>query len=167
MKMRTISGIVAATILQASAALADKYDDLVAKGYRWVTTDGPFACTSKEASQRLAKDQSEENRLRMVSQGGVYYLIRGVIVQVVQEDKASGMSQVHWDGIAGNLWTPSRFLSKHPITNVLGTIAVPGQPIGVPNMPGVNTQLDATATPSQTATPTHGEAAEPGASPTP
>jgi hypothetical protein len=167
MKMRTISGIVAATILQTSAALADKYDELVAKGYRWVTTDGPFACTSKEASQRLAKDQSEENRLRMVSQGGVYYLIRGVIVQVVQEDKASGMSQVHWDGIAGNLWTPSKFLSKHPITNVLGTIAVPGQPIGVPNMPGINTQLDATATPSPTATPTHGEAAEPGASPTP
>ena len=167
MKMRTISGIVAATILQTSAALADKYDDLVAKGYRWVTTDGPFACTSKEASQRLAKDQSEEDRLRMVSQGGVYYLIRGVIVQVVQEDKASGMSQVHWDGIAGNLWTPSKFLSKHPITNVLGTIAVPGQPIGVPNMPGINTQLDATATPSPAATPTHGEAAEPGASPTP
>ena len=167
MEMRTISGIVAATILQTSVALADKYDDLAAKGYRWVTTDGPFACTSKEASQRLAKDQSEESRLRMVSQGGVYYLIRGVIVQVVQEDKASGMSQVHWDGIAGNLWTPSRFLSKHPITNVLGTIAVPGQPIGVPNMPGVNTPLDATATPSPTATPTHGEAAEPGASPTP
>ena len=167
MKMRTISGIVAATILQTSAALADKYDDLVGKGYRWVTTDGPFACTSKEASQRLAKDQSEENRLRMVSQGGVYYLIRGVIVQVVQEDKASGMSQVHWDGIVGNLWTPSKFLSKHPITNVLGTIAVPGQPIGVPNMPGINTQLDATATPSPTAIPTHGEAAEPSASPTP
>ena len=75
MKMRTIFGIVAATILQTSAALADKYDDLVAKGYRWVTTDGPFACTSKEASQRLAKDQSEENRLRMVSQGGVYYAV--------------------------------------------------------------------------------------------
>jgi hypothetical protein len=167
MKMRTISGIVAATILQTSAALADKYDDFVAKGYRWVTTDGPFACTSKEASQRLVKDQSEENRLRMVSQGGVYYLIRGVIVQVVQEDKASGMSQVHWDGIAENLWTPSKFLSKRPITNVLGTIAVPGQPIGVPNMPGINTSLDVTATPSPTATPTHGEAAEPGASPTP
>ena len=166
MKMRTISGIVAATILQTSAALADKYDDLVAKGYRWVTTDGPFACTSKDASQRLVKDQSDENRLRIFSQGGVYYLIRGVIVQVVQEDKASGMSQVHWDGIAQNLWTPSKFLSKRPITNVLGAISVPGQPIGV-NVPGINSQLDVTATPSPTATPTHGEAAEPSASPTP
>ena len=171
MKIRAISGIVAATILQTSAALADKYDDLVAKGYRWVNTDGPFACISKEASQRLVKDQSEENRLRMVSQGGVYYLIRGVIVQVVQEDKASGMSQVHWDGIAANLWTPSKFLTKKPITNVLGTISIPGQPIG--DIYGVNSRLDvtttpsATATPGATATPTHGEAAEPSASPTP
>ena len=49
----------------------------------------------------------------MLSQGGVYYLIWGVIVQVVQEDKASGLSQVHWDGIVANLWTPSTFLSKH------------------------------------------------------
>src|SRR6516164_2713376 len=167
MKVRTLLGLATAAILPTSAALADKYDELVTKGYRWVTTDGPFACRSKDDLHRLITNQSEENRLRMVSQGGVYYLIRGVVVQVVQEDKASGMSQVHWDGIVGNLWTPSKFLSKHPITNVLGTIAVPGQPIGVPNMPGINTQLDATATPSPTAIPTHGEAAEPGASPTP
>ena len=102
----------------------------------------------------------------MVSQGGVYYLIRGVIVQVVQEDKASGLSQVHWDGIAADLWTPSKFLSRHPITNILGTISVPGQPIGV-SIPGVNSQLDVTVPPSPTATPTHGEASEPAANPTP
>jgi hypothetical protein len=166
MRIRTILGLAAAAILPTSAALADKYDELVAKGYRWVTIDGPFACRSKDDLQRLLTNQSDENRLRMVSQGGVYYLIRGVIVQVVQEDKASGTSQVHWDGIVANLWTPSKYLSKHPITNVLGTISVPGQPIGV-NIPGVNSQLDVTATPGQTATPTHGEAAEPAASPTP
>ena len=110
--------------------------------------------------QRLINNQTEENRLKMVSQGGVYYLIRGVIVQVVQEDKASGLSQVHWDGIAANLWTPSKFLSKRPVTNALGAISVPGQPVGV-NIPGLNSQLGATATPR------HGEAAEPGRSPTP
>jgi len=117
--------------------------------------------------QRLIKDQSDENSMRMVSQGGVYYLIRGVIVQMVQEDKASGMSQVHWDGIVGDLWMPSKFLSKRPITNILGTISLPGQPIGEINMPGINSQLDPTATPSPTANPTNGEAAEPAASPTP
>ena len=167
MKVRTILGLAAAAILPTSAALADKYDELVTKGYRWVTTDGPFACRSKDDLHRLITNQSDENRLRMVSQGGVYYLIRGVIVQVVQEDKASGLSQVHWDGIAANLWTPSKFLSRHPITNILGTISLPGQPIGEINMPGINSQLDPTATPSPTANPTNGEAAEPAASPTP
>jgi hypothetical protein len=166
MKVRTIIGIAVAAVWLTSTAVADKYDDLVTKGYRWVNTDGPFACTSKDAVQRLIKDQSDENTLRMVQQGGVYYLIRGVIVQVVQEDKASGMSQFHWDGIAA-----SRFLSKRPITNVLGTITIPGQHIG--DISGINSQLSATTTPSTTATPgatatpTHGEAAEPNASPTP
>jgi hypothetical protein len=65
MKMHTISGLVVATILQTSAALADKYDDLVAKGYRWITTDGPFACASKDDLNRIIKNRSDENTLRM------------------------------------------------------------------------------------------------------
>ena len=172
MKARTILFIAAAAIYLPSIASADNYKDLAAKGYRWVTTDGPFACASKDNVQRTLKNQSDENKVRMVSEGGVYFLIRGVIVQVLQEDKASGLSQVRWDGITENLWTPSRFLSKQPITNVLGTISVPGQPIGT-IIPGTNSQLATTpmpgesATPVPTVTPTHGEAAEPGASPTP
>jgi hypothetical protein len=163
MKARTIIGIGTAAIWLTATGFSDQYDDLVKKGYRWVTTDGPFACRSKEDVQRLINNQTDEDRLKMVSQGGVYYLIRGVIVQVVQEDKASGLSQVHWDGIVADLWAPSKFLSKQPITNILGTIATPAQPIGV-SKSDVNTQLDVTATPGASATPTHGEAAEPGAS---
>jgi hypothetical protein len=34
----------------------------------------------------------------MVSDLRAYYLIRGVIIQVVQEDAASGMSEVHLPG---------------------------------------------------------------------
>src|SRR6516165_4127055 len=104
MKPRTMIGIGTAAIWLTTAGFSDQYDDLVKKGYRWVTADGPFACRSKDDVQRLINNQTEENRLKMVSQGGVYYLIRGVIVQVVQEDKALGLSQVHWDGIAANLW---------------------------------------------------------------
>jgi hypothetical protein len=159
-------GIGAAAIWLTSSAFSDQYDDLVEKGYRWVITDGSCACASKDDALRVIKNQSDESTLRLVSKGGVYFLIRGVIVQVVQEDEASGLSRVHWEGIAANLWVPSKFLSKRPVTNVLGAISVPGQPIGV-NIPGINSQPGATATPAATATPTHGEAAEPGASPTP
>ena len=104
MKVRTIVGIAAVAILPTITALADNYDDLVTQGYRWVTTDGPYACTSKDDVNRITKDPSDENTGRMVRNGGVYYLIRGVIVRVLQDDKASGLSQVHWDGITANIW---------------------------------------------------------------
>ena len=159
-------GIGAAAIWLTSTGFSDQYDDLVRKGYRWVTSDGPFACRSKGDLQRIIKDQSDENTLRMVSQGGVYFLIQGVIVQVAQEDKASGISQIHWDGIVGNLWMPSNFLSKHPILNVLGTIATPSQPIWVTKS-GVNAKLDVTAPQDPSETPTRGETAEAAVSPTP
>ena len=155
-----------AAVWLTSTALADKYDDLVAKGYRWITTDGPFACASKNDLQQIIENRSDENTLRMLQKGGVYFLIRGGIVQVVQEDEASGLSQVHWEGIAPNLWTPSKFLSKRPITNILGTISTPSQPAGI-SLPETHIQLSPTATPEQTATPTQGEAVEPEASPTP
>ena len=158
-------GIGAAAIWLTSTGFSDQYDDLVRKGYRWITSDGPFACRSKEDLQRISKDQSEENTLRMVSQGGVYFLIQGAIVQVALEDKASGMAQIHWDGIVGTLWMPSNFLSKRPILNVLGTIATPSQPIWVTKSDV--SSMDATATPDPSETPTRGETAEAAVSPTP
>lgn len=155
MKARTIIGIGVAAIWLTSTGFSDQYDDLVRKGYRWVTSDGPFACRSKEDLQRISKDQSDENTLRMVSQGGVYFLIQGAIVQVAPEDKASGMAQIHWDGIVGHLWMPSNFLSKRPSLNVLGTIATPSRPIWVTKS-DVNS-MDVTATPDPIETTTHGE----------
>ena len=154
--------IGAVTIWLTSIGFSDQYDDLVKKGYRWVTTDGPFACRSKEDLQRIIKGQSGEGTLRMLSKGGVYYLIQGVIVQVAQEDKASGMAQIHWDGIVGNIWMPSNFLSKRPILNVMGTIATPSQPIWVTKS-DVNAKLNVEAS----AIPTHSETAEAVVRPTP
>ena len=166
MKARTMIGIVgAAAIWLTSTGFSDQYDDLVRKGYRWVTSDGPFACRSKDDIARILKDQSEENTLRMVSRGGVYFLIQGAVVQVALEDKASGMAQIHWDGIVGTLWMPSNFLSKHPILSVLGTIATPSQPIWVTKS-GVNAKLDVTATQDPSETPTRGKTAEAAVSPT-
>jgi hypothetical protein len=163
MKAQIMIGIGAAAIWLTSSAFSDQYGDLIKKGYRWITTDGPFACASKDDLQQIIKNRSDVNTLRMVEKGGVYFLIRGGIVQVLQEDKASGLSQVHWEGIVPNLWTPSKFLSERPITNILGTISTPSQPGGI----GTNIQLSPTATPEQTATPAQEEAAEPNASPTP
>jgi hypothetical protein len=61
MKALTIIGIAVAAFWLTSTALADKYDALVAKGYRWITIDGPFACSSKDDVHRIIKNRSDEN----------------------------------------------------------------------------------------------------------
>jgi hypothetical protein len=158
MKVRTIIVIAAAAVGLTSIALADKYDDLVKKGYRWIASDGPFACHSRDDLQRIIKDQSDANKLEMVEELRAYFLVRGALVQVVQEDKASGMSQIQSSAIAGSFWTLSRFLSKRPIRDFIGNIQTPSDSTSV-NISGTNDQLGARATPGATATPS--------ASPTP
>ena len=59
--------IGAVTIWLTSIGFSDQYDDLVKKGYRWITSDGPFACRSKEDLQRIIKDPSDENTLLLVA----------------------------------------------------------------------------------------------------
>ena len=130
-------GIGAAAIWLTSTGFLDQYDDLVRKGYRWVTSDGPFACRSKEDLQRIIKDQSDENTLRMVSQGGVYF-------PNTRSDSSGGAGGQSFGYIADSLgWTRWESLDE------------------------ANTQLDVTATPGASAIPTHGETAEAAVSPTP
>lgn len=152
MKVPTIVLIGATALGLTSIALADKYDDLARNGYRWITTDGLLACRSKDNVQHVITHRGDADELQMIRQLGAYYLIRGEIVLMVQEDKASGFSQINVAGI-GNLWTPTKFVSKHPITNILGTIFTPETRIA-PILPTVNPSTpSATATPSAEASP--------------
>src|ERR1700751_3367681 len=78
MKIAVLLSVAAAVGLK-SGALAAPYDELAAKGYRWITTDGPYACPSKDDLRQIIKHRADEaviERLR------VYYLIEGVIVQM-------------------------------------------------------------------------------------
>jgi hypothetical protein len=94
MRVPTIILAVAAVEL-GSTALADPYKDLAAQGYRWVIVDGPYACPSKDDLREITRHRTDLLEVKMVSDLRAYYLIRGVIIQVVQEDAASGMSEVH------------------------------------------------------------------------
>ena len=121
MKIATVVSVVAAVGLK-SAVLAAPYGELAAKGYRWVTTDGPYACPSKGDLRQIIKHHADEaviERLR------AYYLIEGAIVQVVQEDAAAGVSKIHSAEIGPDLWTRTTFLSKRPIKNIDGEIELP------------------------------------------
>ena len=60
----------------------------------------------------------------MIEQLRAYYLIRGTVVQVVMEDKSSGLSQVNMAGIMTNLWTLIKF-SMQPFKDIIGHIETP------------------------------------------
>ena len=124
MKVPTLISLAAA-LLSTSRGFAAPYDDLAAKGYRWVTINGPYACPSKDDLRQIIQHHTDETELQMIERPRAYYLIEGAIVQVVLEDAASGMSQIHSAEIGPDIWTLTRFLSRHPIRNTDGEIEVP------------------------------------------
>ena len=107
--------------------MATNYNDLVAQGYRWATVDGPYASPTKDDLRQILKGYSEDKELELVEQLRVYYLVRGTIVQVVQNDAASGMSQIRINGIVRDLWTLSKFLSSRPVVDPYGVVETPPQ----------------------------------------
>ena len=117
--------IGAVALGSVSTALAADYDNLVARGYRWVTVDGPYACPTQGDLREIAKNYSDEKELELAQQLRVYYLVEGTIVQVVQNDTASGMSQIRISGITTDLWTLTKFLSRRPVVDSYGTVETP------------------------------------------
>jgi hypothetical protein len=121
MKIATLLSLAAAAGL-ASGALAARYDELAVKGYRWVIIDGPYACPSKDDLRLIIKHHADDTVIERLRP---YYLIEGAIVQVVQEDAATGMSNIHSAEIGPDVWALTTFLSKRPIKNIDGEIEVP------------------------------------------
>ena len=119
------TGIAAVAVWVTPAALADKYDDLAKKGYRWATVDGPYAATSQEDLRQIVRDRTEAKELQFIEQLRAYYLLPGTIVYVVRENAASGTSQIQLDGVTRQLWTLSSFLSRRPIADVYGELESP------------------------------------------
>jgi len=131
MRKHRLAGVVIAVLMAAfrlspiSTALADNYSDLAAQGYRWVTVDGPYACTSEQDVQRIVGHHTDEAELHMVESIRCYYLIPGTIVQVIKEDSAHNMSEMRLVSVTRSLWTYSRFLSKNPVHDTYGLIETP------------------------------------------
>jgi hypothetical protein len=117
--------LAAAAVGLGSTASADPNNDLTAQGYRWVAVDGPYACPSKDDLREITRHRTDLLEVKMVSDLRAYYLIRGVIVQVLQEDAASGMSEIHLPGGFKTFWTLQRFLSRSPIKDTFGVVETP------------------------------------------
>jgi hypothetical protein len=153
----------AAALALTSTASANKYDELVAKGFRWATADGPYACVSKDDVHRMASNPGDSVELKMIEQVKAYYLTPGTIVQVTEEDPRTGISKIRLAGITVDLWTLTRFLSKHPIKDTYGVIETPETSGLIPSaIPGLN----AGPTPSPGFSPLPGANPAPNGSPT-
>jgi hypothetical protein len=166
MKAPIVLAVAVAAMALVSTASANKYDDLVAKGYRWATADGPYACVAKEDVRRMANNPGDSVILKMVEQVKVFYLTPGTIVQVTEEDSHAGTSKIRMAGITIDLWTLTSFLTKHPIKDTYGVVETPETSGLIPSAPPV---LDAgpSPTPSFDATPTPSASPVSGANPSP
>jgi hypothetical protein len=106
-------------------ASADDYEGLAAKGYRWVTVNGSYACTTEQEVQRITNNRTDATELQMVEGIQAYYLISGTIVRVVQSDPATGMSEIQLAGISRLLWTYTKFLGTRPMQDTYEVIETP------------------------------------------
>jgi len=137
-------------------AFAADYSALAAQGYRWVTIDGPYACLSQEDVKKITNHHTDETELQMVDDLQAYYLIPGAIAQVVQDDPASGMTQVRFGGITRDLWTYTKFLSKRPVEDPYGVIETPENSGLIPTATTGTTEIpvESAPTPTVNANPT-------------
>src|SRR6202048_1433185 len=164
MKVPILLAVAVAAMPLSSTASANKYDELAAKGFRWATADGPYACVAKEDVHRIANNPGDSVELKMIEQVKAYYLTPGTIVQLTEEDSHTGTSKIRLAGITVDLWTLTKFLSKHPIKDTYGVIETPETSGLIPTAsPGVN----AGPTPSPGFSPLPGANPAPSASPTP
>jgi hypothetical protein len=99
--------------------------DLVAKGYRWVAVNGPYACATEQDLRQITSDHTDSRELHMVENPQAYYLIPGALARVIRDDHANGMSEIILAGILTPLWTYSKFLSARPIEDTYGVIETP------------------------------------------
>jgi hypothetical protein len=100
-------------------------EDLVAKGYRWVTVNGPYACATEQDLRRITSDHTDLREVHMVENLQAYYLIPGTLARVIRDDHANGMSEILLAGITTPLWTYTKFLTARPIHDIYGIVETP------------------------------------------
>jgi hypothetical protein len=157
-KFSVLCSALLAFLQVAPTCLATDYADLVAKGYRWSKVNGRYAFPSKEDAQRKASSGEPGVDLHQSDKGRPYYLIPGMVVLVLEQDSATGLSRIRAGGITSDLWTATKNLSTQPVRDTLGIIETPDSAAIVaftsPSpTPGTNPNPAASMSPAPSATP--------------
>jgi len=136
------------------------------KGFAGQASTALYACVSKDDVRRMVSNPSDKVILKMVEQVKAYFLTTGALVQVVEEDPHSGLSNVRVAGITVELWTLTKFLSRYPIKDIYGVVETP-ETSGLIPTAGIGVNAGPTPPGEFNPSPSQGTSGLPGASPTP
>lgn len=88
----------------------------------------PYGYFSRDDLRQIGIHRREGKEFELIEQLRAYYLIPGTVARVIQNDTASGMSQIQLDGVHRPIWTLTRYLSVRPIADLDSKIEMPFEP---------------------------------------
>ena len=114
--------LTAATVTTATAT---DFKALAEQGYRWVRVNGPYATPNKADATKLANAKSASSDVGLQDKAHAYFLLPGMLVFVLENDTAAGLSRVRASGIVVDLWTETKYLSSQPLKDSYGVTETP------------------------------------------
>ena len=108
-----------------TTATATDFKALAEEGYRWVRVNGPYATPNKNDAAKLAEAKSASSDVELQDKTHAYFLLPGMLVYILENDSAAGLSRVRASGIVVDLWTETRFLSTQPVKDSYGVTETP------------------------------------------
>jgi hypothetical protein len=115
--------LVSAAML--STATATDFQSLAEQGYRWVRVNGPYATPNKNDAAKLAGAQNAATDVALQDKTRAYFLLPGMLVFILENDTAAGLSRVRASGIVVDLWTETKYLSARPVKDSYGVTETP------------------------------------------
>ncbi|HTD16075.1 MAG TPA: hypothetical protein VK673_12905 [Chthoniobacterales bacterium] len=114
--------LTAATVTTATAT---DFKALAEQGYRWVRVNGPYATPNKNDAAKLAGAKNASSDIELQDKTHAYFLLPGMLVFVLENDTAAGLSRVRASGIVVDLWTETKYLSSQPLKDSYGVTETP------------------------------------------
>jgi hypothetical protein len=111
--------------VMVSTATATDFRSLAEQGYRWVRVNGPYGTPNKNDAAKLAGAKSAATDIELQDRTHAYFLLPGMLVFVLENDAAAGLSRVRASGIVVDLWTETKYLSSSPVKDSYGVTETP------------------------------------------
>ena len=108
-----------------STATATDFQSLAEQGYRWVRVNGPYGTPNKNDAAKLAGAKSAATDIELQDKTHAYFLLPGMLVFILENDSAAGLSRVRASGIVVDLWTETKYLSASPVKDSYGVTETP------------------------------------------